>query len=391
MTDTQDRPTSDIIDTGAVALIYVIDPPNLLTPSIPLLLSIRRHHPNATVIPYCPKGKLEQIPERIRQFHIENNAPIQELTRELEFARRNNSKPYYHGHKILAAAEKRDTKFCIWLDTDTYLAQRLDDARLFQGNKIAAVPESVAGYAGRFMEVWDKTYAVFGLETPPERMKMVRTTNVQPPYFNAGFIAFPEVTERGERFGELWLDTAMIIDFDETLDHERKRPWLDQASLPVAIFRGGCGFEQMEPEFNYPIDVPDWLPHDGVKLYHYHGIERLEATKHFSEMEDLVVSSGYFRSLEHHLHPMVQRRKEQAVYWKRIALIADERREYAEKMRQCENKAEQRPFKQEIQKRKVEDKELRAKKDAILEHHFYDETWLVKCDENRKAASVPAE
>lgn len=383
MTDRIEWPTSDLIDTGDVALIYVIDPPNLLTPSIPLLLSIRRHHPGATVIPYCPKGRLSEVPDRIRQFHIDQGAPIRELTRELEFARRNNSKPYYHGHKILAAAERRTTSFCIWLDTDTYLAQRLDDARLFQKNIIAAVPESIAGYAGRFIEVWDKTYAVFGLDTPKERMKMVRTTNIQPPYFNAGFIAFPEVTERGERFGELWLDTAMIIDFDETLDHARKRPWLDQASLPVAIFRGGCGFEQMEPEFNYPIDTPDMPPHDGVKLYHYHGIERLQATDHLGEMEDLVVSSGYFRSLAHHLHPMNMRRSEQAVFWKRIAFIADERRALAEQIRQCETRAEHRPFKQEIQKRKVEDVELRAKKDAIFEHQFYDETWLIDCEGNR--------
>lgn len=391
MTEITTHPRSDLIDTGEVSLIYMIDPPNLLTPSIPLLLSIRRHHPNAKVIPYCPKGKIDEVPERIRQFHIDHDAPIQELTRELEFARRNNSKPYYHGHKILAAAEKRETRFCIWLDTDTYLAQPLDDARLFQENKVAAAPESIAGYSGRFIEVWDKTYAVFGLETPKERMKMVRTTNMQPPYFNAGFIAFPEVTARGERFGELWLDTAMIIDYDETLDHARKRPWLDQASLPVAIFRGGCEFEQMESDFNYPIDVPDWFPHDGVKLYHYHGIERLEATNHLAEMEEIVVSSGYFRSLEHHLYPMLQRRREQSVFWKRIAVIADERRDFAEKIKQAEDRAEHRPFKQEIQKRKVEDKELRGKISAILEHQFYDETWLVKCDDNREAAGQAAE
>lgn len=370
--------TTELPDTGNVAFIYVIDPPNLLTPSIPLLLSLRRHHPNATVIPYCPKGKLHEIPERIRTFHSENGAPIQELTRELEFARRNNSKPYYHGNKILAAAERRDTDYCVWLDTDTYLAQPLNDARLYQPNRIAAVPESIAGYAGRFIEVWDKTYAVFGLETPKERMKMVRTTNEQPPYFNAGFIAFPEVTERGERFGELWLDTAMIIDYDETLDHARKRPWLDQASLPVAILRGGCTYVQMESEFNYPIDTPDWFAHDGVKLYHYHGIERLEATSHLGEMEELVVSSGYFKSLEHHLFPMTQRRADQAVFWAQIATLADERRELAEKIRACETKAEHRPFKQEIQKRKVLDADLRQQKDAIFEHQYYDDDWLIR-------------
>ncbi|MFN3188862.1 MAG: hypothetical protein ACK42D_05015, partial [Candidatus Paceibacteria bacterium] len=172
--------------------------------------------------------------------------------------------------------------------------------------------------------------------------------------------------------------TTMIIDYDETLDHARKRPWLDQASLPVAILRGGCTYVQMESEFNYPIDTPDWFAHDGVKLYHYHGIERLAATNHLGEMEELLVSSGYFRSLEHHLYPMNQRRADQAVFWAQIAKLADERRELAEKVRACETKAEHRPFKQEIQKRQKLDVELRQQKDAIFEDQYYDDDWLVR-------------
>ena len=371
-----------LIEEGRCAIIYVIDPPHLVSQAIPLLLSLRKSYPSATIIPYVPKGKLELLPDRVKQFHEQMDVVPRELSRELGFNRKRYNKPYKHGHKILAAAEKRDTQFCIFLDTDTYLAKQFDDVRLCQSDAVAAVPESVAGFARRFIEVWDATYAIFGLETPKERVRMQRTDREHPPYFNAGFIAFPEVTPSGDRFGELWYETAMTLDFDDTVDNENKRPWLDQASLPVAILRGGLRYEVLENDFNYPIDQ-HFLPKPSVRLYHYHGLERLRAAEHTREIENLLVDDGRFRSLEHYEAPLEQLRSAIKPIGQKIGQMANERRalkglakgdETSETMSQGEAR-------KAIQALQAEERELRSKVDALDEAQFYDKDWLVQTSE----------
>lgn len=365
------------IDQGECSIIYMIDPPHLVSPSIPLLISLRKHHPTAKIIPYVPKGKLAGVPDRILRFHEELDAPIQELTRELAFSRRRYDKPYVHGHKILAAAERRSTEFCIFVDTDTYITQPLSDPRLFQRDAVGVVPESVAGYARRFLEIWDATYAIFGLTTPSERVLMLRSDREHPPYFNAGFVAFPEMTPSGEHFGELWLETALTLDFSDAVDDEAKRPWLDQASLPVAILRAGCRYEILERDFNYPIDA-GFPPQPSVRLYHYHGIERLEVAGHTAEIEELIVSSGKFRSLEHFLAPLKQQRAEAAVVWKQIGDLAVAKRELKQKLQNPEDHPglDVTKTRQQIALWKREELDLRAQCSAIVEHLFYDEDWL---------------
>ncbi len=366
---------NDPISTGKCAIIYFMDPPHLVSPAVPLLLSLRKHHPTAVIIPYVPKGGLSAIPERVRRFHDDFDAPIRELTRELEFSRKRYNKPYLHGNKILAVAERRDTEFCIFLDTDTYLAQPIDAEQLLHKDAVSVVPESVAGYARRFIEVWDATYAIFGMTTPTQRVKMLRTDREHPPYFNAGMVAFPEVSPSGERFGELWLDTAMKLDFHEAVDDEAKRPWLDQATLPVAIARSKARFNEKGAEFNYPVDGKDFPPHDGVRLYHYHGIERLQEANHTDELEQLLVESGLFNSLEHYLMPLTKKREDAAVFWRQISEEAEKRRTLKKQMNEAD-RSENASFKKLVQESKSREKSLRDQCSLIVEDVYYDDDWL---------------
>lgn len=377
-THLSDQHRNAFSNTPKLAFIYMIDPPGLLSMAIPLLLSVRHHHPNARIIPYCPKGRLAAVPEKIRRIHDEYDAPITELTRDLEFAIRGKDRPYRHGNKLLAAAEARDTERCIFLDTDTYLARAMDDPRLFQDGKVAVVPESVASFAGRQFHIWDATYGIFGMETPKERVRMIRTKAEQPPYFNAGFVSFPEITPSGKRFGEVWLETALTIDYSDAIDHELKRPWLDQASMPIAIFRSGCNYEEMERWFNYPLDTPSFLPDPEVRLYHYHSLERLEKTGHYSEIDAYVTASGYWRSAENFLVPMKTRRQRQGKIWSDLFKVANERRALSKRIKAAESKTEQRELKAEMKRMKAIDVEMRAAKAAILEEHFYEDGWMNK-------------
>lgn len=363
------------IDDGRATLFYMIDPPNLVTPAIPLLLSIRRFHPKAKVIAYVPQGKMGMISDRLRAFHADHDAQMVELSQPLAFNRRRYNKAYVHGHKLLAVAETRDTDFGIFLDTDTYLAGPLDDPRLFQKDRIAAVPESVAGYAKRFIEIWDATYAVFGMTTPVERVNMLRSGREHPPYFNAGFVAFPEVLPDGQRFGELWLQTALTLDFDDTTNDEDKRPWLDQASLPVTVYRAGCRFEELPPLFNYPIDST-FPPRPDVRLYHYHGVERLQEANHLGEMADLILHSGYFTSMDHYLSPMNARREAMIEISKKVAAEAQLRRDLKTVIAEGTEQQERVAAKQTSARSKQAEMKLRDEMAQIVEENFYDDDWL---------------
>ena len=356
---------------GRIAFIYVVDPPGLLSMAVPLLLSLRHHHPRAKIFPYCPKGKLSEVPLLIRRIHESYNAPIVELSRDLEFVVGDKGKPYRHGNKMLAAAEIRDTDFGVFLDTDTYLAQALDDPRLFQEDKVAVVPESVAGYAGRNWSIWDETYGIFGMTTPAERVEMIRTKVTHPPYFNAGFMSFPEVTPSGRRFGELWLETALAIDHSDAVENIHKRPWLDQAAMPVAIYRSGCSFEEMEIWFNYPLDTPSFLPNEKVRLYHYHSMERLDSTGHIKEIDSYLRASGLWESAEEFFLPLRTCHERRNEFLKQAFHYANERRALAKVIKATEEKTSRRTLKKEMRRLKDLDISLRQSRKAILEEHFY--------------------
>lgn len=369
--------SDELITSGECAIIYMIDPPHLVSQSIPLLLSLRKAYPTARIIPYMPMGTSGSLPSRVAEFHARLDATPRELTRELNFNRKRYNKPYKHGHKILAAAEKREGAYCIFVDTDTYLAKPFDDPRLCQPDAVAVVPESVAGFSGRFIEVWDATYAVFGLKTPEERVKMQRTGQERPPYFNAGFIAFPEVTPSGDRFGELWYDTAMTFDYEDTVDHERKRPWLDQATLPVASLRGGLRHEVMENDFNYPVDA-EFLPKPSVRLYHYHGLERLRAAEHTSELESLLTKDGLFQSLDHYEAPLTKLRAAMRPLSQEVGKLAEERRglKAVSKGEEVSETMSQREAKQAIQAIQKKERAVREELSTMHEAQFYDDDWL---------------
>jgi hypothetical protein len=87
---------------------------------------------------------------------------------------------------------------------------------------------------------WDRAYAHFGLPYPTERVRLLRGRKKQfVPYFNAGFVAFPDRPEaEGQpRFADRWVETA--LDLDHNCRIGGKRPWLDQISLPLTLARFG--------------------------------------------------------------------------------------------------------------------------------------------------------
>lgn len=202
---------------------------------------------------------------------------------------------------------------------------------------------------------------------------MLRSDREHLPYFNAGMVAFPKVTPSGDRFGKLWLDTAMTNDFKFSVDDEAKRPWLDQTSLPAAIApRSGARFRELDRAYNYPVDGTDFPPRDDIRLYHYHGIKRLEEAGHTAELEEFLVDSGLFRSLDHYLEPLRRKREELSFYWTQIGEEAAGRRTIKKKMEGV-GRAKTAALKRHNQQSKAREIALRKTCVEVIEEVFYDE------------------
>jgi hypothetical protein len=182
--------------------------------------------------------------------------------------------PYPHGNKILAATDWRGAPHSLFLDSDIICTAPLDLTGLLEHRAIAAAPEGKPTW-GKDMADWESIYGQFNLPLPTERITLARGRRRDYlPYFNAGMILFPEGTILNDRsFAEAWLETALTI--DHLVVVKKKRPWLDQISLPVTLKRYGLGFRLAPEALNF--SVQDRLPSsaDSPTLIHYHSFRDL--------------------------------------------------------------------------------------------------------------------
>lgn len=117
------------------------------------------------------------------------------------YAKSGWARPYPHGNKILAAASPREDAWSVFLDTDMVCAASLELASLQEPNRLALVPEGVPSW-GKNSDRWERAYAHFGLEVPSERVRLTRRRRIEYlPYFNAGFVMFPNAPQSGGALG----------------------------------------------------------------------------------------------------------------------------------------------------------------------------------------------
>ncbi|WP_134679826.1 hypothetical protein [Paracoccus ravus] len=292
-----------------VSIIFVIDPPKLVTDGVLLLASIRRHMPDIEVIGYCPQEKAETMPAQVSEYFAANNAEIRFIDAQDKF-----SPPYPHGNKLLACAAPRDTKFTLFLDTDIVLWQPFDPAEIFAENTVSAAPEGVMTW-GKPKENWPLVYGMFDLPVPEETVQLARSNAKSLPYFNAGVVGFPNVPVAGfPSFGALWLDTAQQIDANEEVP--TRRPWVDQIAMPVAIARAGWAYKPLEKRWNLSLsrNIGDALvtekDHEKAAktidkmnavdavILHYHASKFIYGTRYEGYFEDLAQEFTCFSKLE---------------------------------------------------------------------------------------------
>lgn len=252
------------------AFIFVVDGRRLEAMSVLLTSSLVDHHPDrgaAAIIAYVTTRSLPDLSPATLRFYDHCGVEV----RLLPDAEDLWARPYPHGNKILACADPRDVERTTFLDTDTVCCGKLTGLEPAGSEVFCAVPEGRLTW-GKEVAHWQAAYRHFGLDLPEERVTLSRRRTDSLPYFNAGYLNFPErITSGGavQGFGGLWLDTA--IELDHVAVVPETRPWLDQITLPLTLYRHGVPFRALSDLYNFSISDRQRMKRaDKCNLIHYH-------------------------------------------------------------------------------------------------------------------------
>lgn len=255
-------------DTADLSILFVADGQRLERQSWLLASSLASAHSNGPapkVFAYASSQGIAAISPLTRDLYEACGVTLRPLPPEPNWRA-----PYPHGNKMVAAADHRDTSRAVFLDTDMVCLHPLLEMAELPANTVAAAPEGVPTW-GRDDDRWDRAYAHFELPYPKQRVRLLRGRKmVFVPYFNAGFVAFPDAPgPDGMHFADHWIETAVEVDHNCRVGG--KRPWLDQISLPLTLARFGYGTEVLGETWNYSLARrKDYAAIPDVHIYHYH-------------------------------------------------------------------------------------------------------------------------
>lgn len=227
-----------------LTFVYIVEPPDYQIYACTLLASIRRYFPpEVKAIGYCPEHRMAELHPAVIKAHDMMGAEIRPMRTEGMW-----DTPYPHGNKIIAAMQRRDGAFSAFVDSDVLFLRPNSTANLCQAGQVSVSVAASMVWAEQ--SIWDTIYGTFDMPIPEQRIRLMRQSG-RPviPYFSAGLVVFPEAPGPGGRFPEIWYDTARQLDRVESLD--KRRPYLDQMTLPVAIQRAGLGWNILPEEQHY--------------------------------------------------------------------------------------------------------------------------------------------
>jgi hypothetical protein len=272
-------------DTADLSILFVADGVRLERQSWLLASSLAAAHeggPRPALIAYASAESIGTISALTRDLYEACGVTLRPLPDLPDWRA-----PFPHGNKMVAATDLRDTSRAVFLDTDMVCLRSLLAMAELSANTVAAAPEGVPTWGGDD-DRWDRAYAHFGLPYPTERVRLLRGRKKQfVPYFNAGFVAFPDRPEaEGQpRFADRWVETA--LDLDHNCRIGGKRPWLDQISLPLTLARFGYATEVLGETWNYSLARrKDYAQTPEVHVYHYHRFRYLAQAPRWGRILD---------------------------------------------------------------------------------------------------------
>lgn len=230
--------------TPRLTFTYIVEPPEYDILACSLLASIRTHFPKTVAcIGYVPEHRMDEVHPSVFKAHEIMGAEIRPMKTEGVW-----DTPYPHGNKIIAAMQPRDSQYSAFVDSDVLFLRENSISNIAKAGHVSC--SMAASMVWAEQSIWDDIYGAFDMPIPEERMTLMRRTRTPViPYFSAGFVVFPEKETQNGRFPDVWYETARKIDTIETL--EKRRPYLDQMSLPLAIKRAGLNWNVLPEEHHY--------------------------------------------------------------------------------------------------------------------------------------------
>lgn len=267
-------------ETDDLTIFYIVEPPEYQFLACSLLASIRTHFPSSVkAVGYCPSHRFDELHPSVLKAHELMGAEI----RCFETADRFDP-AYPHGNKILASLEKRDTAYSMFVDSDVLFVQKNSPSNLLVPGRVSC--SMAASMLWAEQSIWNQIYGALDMEIPSERYRLMRRSKGKVvPYFSSGLVAFPEYDTTGKgRFPDVWYETAQIVDRVEDL--EKRRPYLDQMTLPAAIRRAGLDWNILPEEMHYILGgkLKGKTVSDDPSIYtiHYRNLKNLRSAGHIS-------------------------------------------------------------------------------------------------------------
>ncbi|MEO0769050.1 MAG: hypothetical protein AAFY72_06395 [Cyanobacteria bacterium J06649_4] len=183
----------------------------------------------------------------------------------------------------------------VFLDSDLLCLQD------FVGNRRFAAPFNAAPTFLATGRNWEQVYDAVGLTMPENNMSPLFSDDLQPPYFNSGFVAIN--TELAPILFETWLDCFNQINASQVM--EDNLYFREQVSLALAVIKLGLDYDTLDKNYNFwvkarPIDeqaLPYFLHHTwpNPPLYHQpHLIELVRSlVADYPDMKPLVAKTRW--------------------------------------------------------------------------------------------------
>ncbi|MGL6210410.1 MAG: hypothetical protein ACRC14_11345, partial [Paracoccaceae bacterium] len=230
-----------------LTVYFIVEPPDYELMACYLAASLREQFgQSVALVGYCPAPKLGTVNPDVRTVLGRLNCDLRTFEVEGRF-----TPAYPHGNKILATLEPRDTEFSCFMDSDVLCIRPNAVENITKPGHVSLSKAASMNWAPQ--TIWDQIYATVGMEMPTERFRLMkqRRGEARVPYFSSGLFSFPEQhrTAEGKSFPQVWMDVAQTIDADPALD--RKRPYLDQMSMPLAIRKAGLDWNILPDEQHF--------------------------------------------------------------------------------------------------------------------------------------------
>lgn len=221
--------------TPRLTVYFIVEPPAYELMACYLAASLRvQFGDSVALVGYCPAEKFDSVQQDVRIVLERLGCDL----RPMQVAGRFDP-AYPHGNKLLATLERRDTEFSCFMDSDILCIAPNSVDNLIREGHVSLSKAASMNWAPQ--TVWDRIYQTAGMEMPEERFKLMKQKKGQPriPYFSSGLFVFPEQhrNEDGLSFPEVWMQIAQTLDRDDEIP--KKRPYLDQISMPLAIRKAG--------------------------------------------------------------------------------------------------------------------------------------------------------